>query len=699
MLTVEPDIGLRDVIRHQKPVPRPAFIDVRQPLLGEGRVDRAIDHDMGHMDAFRAQFPRHALGERAKPVFGARKGRITRTAPDTGRGAGEQDRATAPGRHEAGDFPAHEEARIAGHFPDLGVDAGRGIAHGKVHIGANVEHGDLDGPHILFDLGDQFDHRRFVPGVDAVGAGPKPPIADGLRQCLQLVQVTGAAGDAGLIAFNREAPRDRPTRGIAGADNKTDALWFLFLHTALPSFLQSMTRMAVKSIWRGAGGSCLPLRRGIGLCQMGHQDPPCRPKPSDGFSYRAAQVSSETTKTVAVIGGGPAGLFVAERLGALGCRVSVFDRMPTVGRKFLMAGRGGLNLTHSEALEAFLARYHEAREPLEPMIHSFPPAALTAWCEGLGQTTFTGTSGRVFPESFKASPLLRSWLQRLAGLGVVIRTRHEWRGWAPDGALRFDVLGRGETVPAPDAVVLALGGASWPRLGSNGAWREVLEPEGVAVAPFLPANCGFTCGWSPAFAERFAGTPLKTVGISFDGERRRGPITITRTGLEGGVIYPLAAALRRSILDRGGATLVLDLRPDTPRETLAARLRDVNPRHSLSNRLRKAAGLSPPAIGLLREAGGTTLDPDPERLATVIKELGVPLTGTAGLDRAISTAGGVRFDALDTHLMLNARPGVFVAGEMLDWEAPTGGYLLQACFATAARAADGVAHYLKVTSP
>jgi uncharacterized flavoprotein (TIGR03862 family) len=397
---------------------------------------------------------------------------------------------------------------------------------------------------------------------------------------------------------------------------------------------------------------------------------------------------------VVVIGAGPTGLIAAERLSAAGLAVTVHDRMPSFGRKLLMAGRGGLNLTHSEPFEAFLARYREAAPRLEPMLRAFSPTDLIAWAEGLGQPTFVGSSGRVFPKALKASPLLRAWLARLQGQGVTFKARSEWLGWDADGALQFRrPTGEIESV-SPDATVLALGGASWPRLGSNGAWSERLQAKGVTIAPFRAANVGFDVAWSDSFRERFAGEPLKGIAVTFDRHRTRGEAMVTRYGLEGGVIYALSAGLRDAIQARGHAELWIDLRPDSSEHELASKLAAVKAGRSLSNVLRKAVLLSPVAINLLRETHGVALPSDPGALAKAIKGSRLLLTGAQPMDRAISTAGGVALEAVDGHLMLRALPGVFVAGEMLDWEAPTGGYLLQVCFSTGVAAADGVLHRL-----
>jgi len=402
--------------------------------------------------------------------------------------------------------------------------------------------------------------------------------------------------------------------------------------------------------------------------------------------------ASPAPSTAAVIGAGPAGLMAAERLASAGLRVVVHERMPSVGRKLLMAGRGGLNLTHSEPLEAFLERYDApARGRISGWLDAFSPADLTAWAEGLGQETFVGSSGRVFPKAMKASPLLRAWLARLEGLGVEVRTRSRWTGWN-DGALSFDTP-EGERLERPDAVVLALGGASWARLGSDAAWVPGLEEAGVTVAPFQPSNVGFDVAWSPLLRERYAGQPVKGVALSHAGRTVRGEAMIAAYGIEGGGVYALSAALRDAIARDGQAELTLDLRPDISRQALTQKLLKPRGKDSLSNWLRKIVHLDPVAIALLREGGPLPTEPGP--LAARIKGVTLTLTGVQGLSRAISSAGGVTLDAVDEHLMLKACPGAFVAGEMLDWEAPTGGYLLQASFASGVVAAQGVTDWLK----
>ena len=389
----------------------------------------------------------------------------------------------------------------------------------------------------------------------------------------------------------------------------------------------------------------------------------------------------------------------AEVLSRGGARVTLYDRMPSAGRKFLLAGRGGLNLTHSEDIESFMARYGAAAPLLSPAVSRFSPTDLRAWCRGLGQETFVGTSGRVFPASFKASPLLRAWLRRLDAAGVVFRPRHRWTGWGSDGALGFDAPDGRVTIHA-DATVLALGGTSWPQLGSDGRWAAILSDDGIAVAPLRPSNCGFTVPWSAPFRDKFEGQPLKGISLSFEARTIRGEATVTREGLEGGGIYALSAPLRDALDREGAAELHIGLKPDLSAADVMARLAAARNRRdgptkagqkaSLSTLLRKAFKLSPVAVGLLQEAahaGGYPLSGlSAEALSALIGRVPVTLRGAAPMARAISTAGGIVADSLATGLMLRHRPGVFAAGEMLDWEAPTGGYLLQACFATGAAA-------------
>ncbi|MFG1186686.1 TIGR03862 family flavoprotein [Xanthobacter aminoxidans] len=393
---------------------------------------------------------------------------------------------------------------------------------------------------------------------------------------------------------------------------------------------------------------------------------------------------------IAIVGAGPAGLAAAEVLSAAGVRVSLYDRMPSAARKFLMAGRGGLNLTHSEPADAFLARYGTAAERLAPALAAFPPQALRDWAAGLGEETFVGSSGRVFPKSFKASPLLRAWLGRLAANGVTFHPRREWRGFDTSGALLFATPDGPAAVKA-DAVILALGGASWPRLGSDAGFVPVLRALGVRMNDFVPANMGVFVPWSEIFRQKFAGTPLKRIALTFNGVTVKGEAMVSAAGLEGGAIYALSAPLRRALAD-GPVTLHVDLRPDLDGSALAKRLGGGPGSASLSTFLRKAAGLAPVAVGLIREATGPAR-PDPATLARLVKALPLTITGHAGLERAISSAGGIAWECIGRDFSLNGLPPhlppVFVAGEMLDWEAPTGGYLLQAVIATGRAAGEG----------
>jgi uncharacterized flavoprotein (TIGR03862 family) len=393
---------------------------------------------------------------------------------------------------------------------------------------------------------------------------------------------------------------------------------------------------------------------------------------------------------VAIIGAGPAGLIAAERLAQAGHKVALYERMASPARKFLLAGRGGLNLTHSEPLDALLERYGTARAWLEPVIRAFPPQALRDWADGLGAESFTGSSGRVFPRAMKASPLLRAWLARLDGLGVVLHSGRLWTGWDESGGLRFALRDGGEEIVTPRATLLALGGASWPRLGADGSWVELLAGKGVVIAPLRPANAGFSVDWSPLMRERFAGQPLKRIALSFAGQRVMGEAMIDAGGIEGGAIYALSGPLRETIARDGEAALTIDLRPDLTEPELVNRLAKRRAGETLSNHLRKAAGLSPVAAAVLREATSGPLPAEPDALAGLIKAAPLRLTGMASLARAISTAGGIRAEEIDHDFMLKRLPGIFVAGEMLDWEAPTGGYLLQACFATGIAAAEGI---------
>jgi hypothetical protein len=404
-----------------------------------------------------------------------------------------------------------------------------------------------------------------------------------------------------------------------------------------------------------------------------------------------------TSQHVAVIGAGPAGLMAAEVLAQGGAYVVVYDAMPSAGRKFLMAGRGGLNLTHSEPLPQFLARYREAMPHLKAAIEAFPPNALRDWSEALGQETFVGSSGRVFPKAFKASPLLRAWLRRLVSIGVGLTPRVRWIGWDEQGCLCFETS-HGARAIKPSATVLALGGASWPRLGSDGTWAETLAAKGVQISRLRPANCGFTVDWSDIFRGRFQGQPLKGIALNFGSHSVRGEAIVTRSGIEGGAIYALSAELREAIGTSGSATLHIALRPDLGIDELIAKVSAPKGKQSLSNFLRKAVNLAPVAIGLLQEAakasGASLASMSPADLASLINAVPIKLTGVAPIARAISTAGGIPFTELDSDFMLRRLPGVFAAGEMLDWEAPTGGYLLQASFATGAAAGRGALKWL-----
>jgi uncharacterized flavoprotein (TIGR03862 family) len=397
---------------------------------------------------------------------------------------------------------------------------------------------------------------------------------------------------------------------------------------------------------------------------------------------------AEETKSVIVVGAGPAGLAAAEAIAKADRGTVVYDASASPARKFLLAGRGGLNLTHSEPLAAFLARYGKAAERLRPAIEAFPPDALRRWTAELGEDTFVGSSGRVFPRSFKATPLLRAWLRRLDGLGVELKPRSRFVGFGDHGALRFVSPGGEETIEAA-AAVFALGGASWPRLGSDGGWVQAFREAGIEVSPLRPANCGFIVAWSDILRKRFAGAPLKNVAFAHGDARVRGEAVVTETGLEGGAVYALSARLRDAIAAKGETPLAIDFKPDLDERALAARL-ERKPGQSISTLLRKA-GLPPVAAALMREAG--TLPGDAEGLARRAKHCAIRLTGAAPIARAISTAGGVAWTEIDRDFMLIKRPGVFVAGEMIDWEAPTGGYLMQACFSTGVAAGRAAARF------
>lgn len=401
---------------------------------------------------------------------------------------------------------------------------------------------------------------------------------------------------------------------------------------------------------------------------------------------------------VAIVGGGPAGLIAAEVLRAAGVEVDLFEARGSVGRKFLIAGKGGLNLTHSEPFDAFVARYGARRAAVAGWLQRFDADALREWARGHGVETFVGSSGRVFPSDLKAAPLLRGWVRRLRESGVRFHVQHRWLGWDEDGALRFQTA-QGERRLQARATLLALGGASWPQLGSDGAWVAPLQQAGIAVAPLEPANCGFDAGWSTHFAERHAGAPLKPVVLHWtdlhgSARQLQGECVVTATGIEGSAIYAIAADLRDAIARDGETTLWLDLAPGRDATRLAADLARPRGKRSASEHLRRNAGIDGVRAGLLREAAGAALPDDPHALATLLKRLPVRLLRARPVAEAISTAGGVRLEALDAALMAQARPGVFLAGEMLDWEAPTGGYLLTACFASGVVAAEGMLAWL-----
>ncbi len=426
-------------------------------------------------------------------------------------------------------------------------------------------------------------------------------------------------------------------------------------------------------------------------------------------------------KRVAIIGAGPAGLMAAEVLAQSGVCVDVYDSMPSVGRKFLMAGKGGMNITHAEPYADFLTRYGARREQIEPLLNAFTPSTLRAWIHGLGIDTFVGSSGRVFPADMKAAPLLRAWLHRLRENGVRFHVRHRWHGWDEQGALRFEIhqfpLPQGEGTSAlapsggkldrgsisgnayvkivkPDAVVLALGGGSWPQLGSDGAWVSLLQQRGIAVAPLRPSNCGFDIAWSAHFRERFVGEPLKSVAATFGDVRKQGECLITANGIEGGLIYALSADLRDEIERKGHALLHLDLLPDFSLQRVQDEVSHPRGSRSLGSHLQSRLGLKGVKANLLREALSAEQMQDAAMLAHTLKALPLKLNAPRPLREAISSAGGVTFEELDENLMLRKTPGVFCAGEMLDWEAPTGGYLLSACLAGGRAAGKGVVQWL-----
>ncbi|WP_277759397.1 TIGR03862 family flavoprotein [Pseudomonas sp. A34-9] len=408
------------------------------------------------------------------------------------------------------------------------------------------------------------------------------------------------------------------------------------------------------------------------------------------------QNSASSPAHVAIIGGGPAGLMAAEVLSQAGIRVDLYDGMPSVGRKFLLAGVGGMNITHSEAYPAFLSRYAERAPQIAPLLRGFDADALCKWIHDLGIETFIGSSGRVFPTDMKAAPLLRAWLKRLRDSGVVIHTRHRWLGWDEHGALRIDSPD-GEITVKPAATLLTLGGGSWARLGSDGAWMLALEQRGVGLAPLQPSNCGFEVqAWSELMVRKFAGAPLKNIAIGLNDDiPRLGECVITATGIEGSLIYALSAPIREAIHQYGAATLHIDLLPGRPVDKLQAALSKPRGSRSMAKHLHSQIGIDGVKAALLRELTDAATFADPALLARAIKALPLTLVKTRPLDEAISSAGGVTFEAMDERLMLKALPGVFCAGEMLDWEAPTGGYLLTGCFASGRAAGLGIVQWLK----
>jgi len=397
--------------------------------------------------------------------------------------------------------------------------------------------------------------------------------------------------------------------------------------------------------------------------------------------------------TIAIIGGGPAGLMAAEVASQRGARVDVYDAMPSLGRKFLIAGRGGLNLTHSEPFDKFLTRYGTRRDRIEPLLRRFTPDDVRAWASDLGIPTFVGTSGRVFPVGMKASPLLRAWLKRLDEAGVKFHLRHRWLGWDA-GALKFESPD-GVKLVRSDATILALGGGSWARLGSDGAWAGVLEQAGVKVEALKPSNCGFDAAWSPVFKEKFDGHPLKSVALTFGEFHQLGEFIVTKEGVEGSLIYAASAKIRDQIYARGKAIIELDLAPDKTEAQLHEKLSRPRGSRTMASHLEKTVGIKGVKAGLLREFVSKDDFTDAAKLAAAIKRLPIPLLAPRPLDEAISSAGGVTFDSLDENLMIKNLPGVFCAGEMLDWEAPTGGYLITACMASGRAAGEGAVEWLK----
>ncbi len=423
------------------------------------------------------------------------------------------------------------------------------------------------------------------------------------------------------------------------------------------------------------------------------------------FGAVATAGSGAARPSAAVIGGGPGGLMAAEVLARAGASVTVYEHMPSMGRKFLIAGRGGLNITHSEPLEQFMTRYGDKQDALAQSVSAFPPEAIQAWCEGLSQKTFVGSSGRVFPLGFRATELLRSWLVDLETLGVSLQTSRRWLGWdQATGALLVAADEKNsDLIPPqqlfPDITIMSLGGGSWQRTGSDGRWVPKFEEIGIVVHKLRPANSGFLVDWTAEFITKFEGMPVKNVSVQARGNPVRGEMMISAEGIEGGCVYAVGRELRAACDAQGNTVMLIDLRPDLSVEQVEQRLSTAKPKESSSTLLRRTIGLPPVAIGLLREVTKNVLPRQASDLAVLIKSLPLQVLATEELDRAISTAGGVAFEELDDRFMLRRLPGVFVAGEMIDWEAPTGGYLLQATLSTAVAAAKGALSWWEQEHP